>query len=465
MAPSTRSDSGLIETHSIDHIPERDRHGKVWHQGPFWFTGNFVLTTMVIGFLGPTLGLNLTWSILSPLLGAAFGTFFMAFHANQGPRLGLPQMIQSRAQFGIKGAILPFTAVIFVYVGFNVFNVILATQGLQTLLPGGKVFWYLTTVILATVIAIIGHDLIHLVQRYLTYFLIASFAAITIYAFTRNGHAHPAGGFSWTAFLTAFSAAAGYQISYAVYVSDYSRYLPSHVSSKKVIWWTYIGACGSAAWLMTLGAVVGHLTPAPDVVDSLRTLGNDLFPGFGTGIVILSSIALISIMSVNAYGAMLTGASAVQAFRKVSPTRGTRVVGVLLTELTVLLIALALPDDYLGSFNTFVLLMLYFLIPWTAINLADFYWIRKGSYNIEAIYDPAGIYGNWSRNGLLSYVAGFLSMVPFFSTSLYTGPIAKSLDGADLSFAVGLVVSAGVYIILTRTRLPAQGKHPLEMVR
>ena len=63
----------------------------------------------------------------------------MAFHANQGPRMGLPQMIQSRAQFGIRGAVVPFIAVLFVYVGFNVFNVILATQGLQLVLPGGAV--------------------------------------------------------------------------------------------------------------------------------------------------------------------------------------------------------------------------------------------------------------------------------------------------------------------------------------
>ncbi|MBE8594064.1 cytosine permease, partial [Pseudomonas sp. MAFF 301449] len=41
-----------IETRSIDYVPRNERHGKVWHQAPFWFTGNFVLTTMVTGFTG-----------------------------------------------------------------------------------------------------------------------------------------------------------------------------------------------------------------------------------------------------------------------------------------------------------------------------------------------------------------------------------------------------------------------------
>jgi hypothetical protein len=34
---------------SIDFVPVTERHGKVWHQGPFWFTGN-LCSTMVMGF-------------------------------------------------------------------------------------------------------------------------------------------------------------------------------------------------------------------------------------------------------------------------------------------------------------------------------------------------------------------------------------------------------------------------------
>ena len=41
-------------------------------------------------------------------------------------------------------------------------------------------------------------------------------------------------------------------------------------------------------------------------------------------------------------------------------------------------------------------------------------------------------------------------MIPFFSTALYTGPIAESLGGADISVFVGLPVAAVLYWILTR---------------
>ena len=44
--------------------------------------------------------------------------------------------------------------------------------------------------------------------------------------------AHP--GFNWVAFITQFAIGASYNISYAPYVSDYSRYLPRHTSRAAV---------------------------------------------------------------------------------------------------------------------------------------------------------------------------------------------------------------------------------------
>ena len=51
-------------------------------------------------------------------------------------------------------------------------------------------------------------------------------------------------------------------------------------------------------------------------------------------------------------------------------------------------------------------------------------------------------------------VAGFAAMVPFMNTGLLVGPVAKALQGADLSFYVGFVVAAGVYLALRRCEVP-----------
>lgn len=453
--PTPFQSERLVEQRSIDYVPKSERHGKLWHQGPFWFAGNFVLPTMVTGFIGPVLGLSVGWSILAVVLGVAVGTFFMAFHANQGPRMGLPQMIQSRAQFGSRGAVVPLAATVFVYIGFLVFDVVLATQGMQTVLPGDKLVWYPILIAVSIVIAVIGHDLLHFVQRWLTYLLVAVFGILTVTAiatFPAGGFAatEDAGGWVGTAFLIQFSLAAGYNISYSVYVSDYTRYLPQNVSAPKLIMWVYLGAGVSAIWLMSLGAMLASNIPNADAIGAIQEIGDRVFPGFGIFAVLVSTVALLSIMGVNAYGAMLTGAAAFDGFRQVRPTVRLRVVGITIAGLATLVIALLIPDDYLGAFGDFVIMMLYFLVPWTAVNLVDFYLVRRGKYAIAEMFDPKGIYGRWAWRGVTAYVIGFVAMIPFFSTTFYAGPVAVALDGADISFVVGLLVSGILYILFTR---------------
>ena len=48
-----------IEARSIDWVPETERHGRIWHQAPLWFLGNFQYFSIPIGFVGPSLGLSL----------------------------------------------------------------------------------------------------------------------------------------------------------------------------------------------------------------------------------------------------------------------------------------------------------------------------------------------------------------------------------------------------------------------
>src|SRR5579871_4150848 len=125
--------SVIIESRSIDYVPLAERHGKVWHLWPVWFSGDAHLATLAVGVIGISLGGNLLWTTIAVLIGNLLGTFFMAFHSTQGPQLGLPQMIQSRPQFGYVGALLVWLVALIAYIGFNAFNQILAAQTMQNL--------------------------------------------------------------------------------------------------------------------------------------------------------------------------------------------------------------------------------------------------------------------------------------------------------------------------------------------
>ena len=407
---------------------------------------------MLTGFVGPAVGLSIGWSVLALSLGVCFGTFFMAFHANQGPRLGLPQMIQSRAQFGIRGALLPFLAALFIYIGFNVFNATVAADAIKTVAPGPHWLWFVAVIGVATAIGVVGHDLMHLVQRWLMPALILLYMIITAGALAqRSDIIAQAGAFNFSGFMVTFAAATGYQLSYSVYVSDYSRYLPEDISVRKIISWTYLGQASAGVWAMCLGALLGIAYGTADIIEALRLAGNQMLSGFGTFVVVASVPALVMIFCVNSYGAMLTGVSGVDAFRKLRPTFRTRVIGLLLASGASLGIGLLLPTEYLASFNTFLILALYFLIPWTAVNLVDFYLVRQGRYAVTQFYVDPGIYGRWQLRGVLAYLVGLVCMIPFVNLSFYTGPAAGFFEGADLSFVVGLGASAVAYYLAMRS--------------
>lgn len=86
-----------VERKSIDYIPTDERFGKPRNLFYTWFGSNMQITPIVTGAVGITLGLSLPWTIIAIFLGNLISGIFMAGHSAQGPKLGIPQMIQSRA--------------------------------------------------------------------------------------------------------------------------------------------------------------------------------------------------------------------------------------------------------------------------------------------------------------------------------------------------------------------------------
>jgi purine-cytosine permease-like protein len=168
MQQTTSGAVSAIEERSIDWVPVNERHGRVWQQGPFWFLGNFQPFTVAIGLIGPSLGLSLSYTILASVVGIVFGTLFMAFHASQGPRLGLPQMIQSRAQFGYRGVVIALVATLFTFIGFNVVDSVLIDAGLKGVFGWNATAVGIVITVIAVVLAVYGHDWLHRAFRVLS---------------------------------------------------------------------------------------------------------------------------------------------------------------------------------------------------------------------------------------------------------------------------------------------------------
>jgi nucleobase:cation symporter-1, NCS1 family len=446
-----------LETRSIDYVPLNERHGKIWHLGPLWFMSNAQIATLAVGLISISEGGSVFWSVLAIVIGTLVGTLFMAFHSAQGPQLGLPQMIQSRPQFGYLGALLVWLFAYVQYAGFNVFNTVLAGDAMSRTAHGSVKLWVVIATVIGLVVALVGYDLIHKAEQWLTYLMIVIFGIFTVALFVIH---YPAGTFGIGTFKAApffgqFGVVAGYQISWAIYVSDYSRYMPPDVTVRKTFLWTYWGSAIGGAWMMVVGTILAAWAGSNfdgTGIAEIDEVGDHVFTGFGAVVLILSAIGVVSVAALNMYGGSLTLISAIDSFKKVRPTLGVRIVTVTLTAVLSLVGALAASANFLANFNDFLLLILYLFVPWTAVNLVDYYIVRRGHYAIAEIFNPNGIYGRWGWRGILAYLIGFGAMVPFFDVgTLFEGPAAKALGNADISFFIGLPIAGGLYYLFTRS--------------
>ena len=442
------TESGL-EVHSHDYIPLEERHGKVTNLFSLWFGENMTIFALVTGALAITLGLSFWWAIAAIVVGTLAGGLLMAFHSVQGPVLGLPQMIQSRAQFGYYGALLPTFLAWCSYIAFLAVALIICAQSFDSVFGFGVNLWMIVTAVAIWVLAIVGYDLIHLALKYLGWAFGAFFVFLALLLVWNGGVSLDnlnAGTFTIGTFMAATAIMATWTAGYAPYVSDYSRYLPPN-QTRGTFLYTYVGNSISTILLMILGALIVTSDPAVGVFDHIKALGGDTL---GPILVIAMAVGLIIANATNTYGGGITGISMLDNVRSTKSTVPLRIVATTVVSILAVLLAVVDSSD-LGTFITnFFFFLLYGLIPWSMINLVDFFLIRRGQYKTEDFFNPKGSFGAFGWLALIVYAISILAELPFVNTALFVGPAVEWLGGADIAWIVGAVVSGVLYYFAAR---------------
>jgi len=454
MSQATDSSKPLIERRSINYIPEAERHGKLYSQFTLWLGANLQITAIVTGALAVVLGGDVFWSLIGLLIGQLLGGGVMALHAAQGPKLGLPQMISSRVQFGVYGAAIPIVLVCLMYLGFTATGTVLSGQALGQLFGVSDSVGILIFASVIVLVTVLGYRVIHVIGRIASVIGVIAF----FYLFSRLLGQTDVGAlleirhFSWSSFLLAVSLAASWQIAFGPYVADYSRYLPSRTSSLKTFLAVGAGSVIGAQVAMILGVFAAAMANgqfAGREVAYIVGLG-----GSGaTAALLYFTIAFgkVTISTLNSYGSFMCIATVISGFRgHLEVSRLQRLVFVLLIVGAATLIALLGQHSFLGAFKSFILFLLAFFTPWSAVNLVDYYCITREHYDVPALADPNGRYGRWNIAGISVYVIGVLVQLPFISTKFYTGPLVEALGGVDISWIIGLVVPAVLYYLVAR---------------
>lgn len=442
-----------VEQHTIYPIPLTERHGRARDLFTLWFGSNIMMLSIVTGALSTVLfKLDLLSAILAILIGNLVGGIFMALHAAQGPQLGVPQMVQSRGQFGSIGAIFIVALVVVMYMGFVASNLVLGGQSLHTIVEPISDQWGIVIIaLLSAAAAIYGYDLIHAYGRWMTW--ICGLALVASFAWIIGESGLPEdlwqrGSLTLGGFLGAVSAGALWQIAYAPYVSDYSRYMPVDSGVKPTFWASYWGCVLGSSASMLLGALLGLIAKDGNVVSGLAVALGPI----GIAVIVALSLGIGACSAMNVYCGVLSTITVAQTF--LPRWRAGALARILLSALFVAIAtAMALwgAKNFMANYENFLALLLTVMAPWTAINLVDFYLVQHGAYDVDSFFAAdGGRYGRYNPVALFCYGFGILIQLPFLAVDLYTGPIAKAFGGVDISWIVGLAVVGPLYWLLAR---------------
>ncbi|MEV7506232.1 cytosine permease [Streptomyces sp. NPDC093018] len=446
--------AGMVEQRSIDVVPDAERHGSAFSQFTLWLGANLQITAVVTGALAVVFGGGVLWSLVGLLLGNLLGGAVMALHSAQGPRLGLPQMISSRAQFGVRGAVVPLALVIVMYVGFFASGSVLAGEAVGELTHLGDTMGIVIFALVTAVTTVVGYRLIHTLGRLAGVVCALAFVYLGIRLLERADLSALLADHSFhlPLFLLAISLSASWQLAFGPYVADYSRYLPRDTSPRATFWWTLGGSALGSQWSMTFGVLVAATAGGAFLDNQVGYVvglgGAGLIASFLYFVIALGKLTVNVLNTYGGFMSLVTGIGGFREQRTISP----RVRAVYIAAIMVAGTAIALvgKDSFLTSFKDFLLFLLTAFTPWSAINLVDYYLIAKERYDLPALSDPHGRYGAWRIGALVVYGIGLLAQLPFLATSFYTGPLVAPLGGTDISWIVGLLVPAALYWLVAR---------------
>ena len=400
------------------------------------------------------MGLDFLWACIAIVLGVVIGLVLVGFHAIQGPKLGVPQMIQSRGQFGFYGAVVVFAASIVLDFGFLAAQLVIQADAVNLLVSSISIpAWIAILTVPVVVLTIYGYDWIHRWQRWMTVVLGITFAVVFIQAINRGGLTGAVASTQVPSFALFMGATGLFVIaivSWAPYVSDYSRYLPENVSKAKTFWAVVLGCAIPQIFCAVLGAYITGLLP--HVSSTVAAVGDIA----GKWALPVMAVSLIGSDVANAYTGMLALASIVSCVKDVRHSVSMRVIGSLLVIAAGTGCALLGYQHFVNNLANFLNVLLYVFIPWSAINLTDYYLVKHGDYDVASFFTPKGRYGGFLWRGLIAYVLAVAVQVPFINQTFYTGPLVKTLGGIDISWIVGGV--AGVVFYLIALQIPTSGE-------
>ena len=433
-----------VEPGGAEFIPLTERHGRPLNLFWTWTSPNMEFATVFVGFIGVVyFGLSFWETFLAVVLGTALGSITLGILGTAGPQYGVPQMVLSRLGFGYWGNVLPAGINALVAgIGWFAVNSVSGALALSALTGMPEVLALLIVVALQLVVAFLGHNLIHVFERYAFPLLVVIFLIASVWTL---GKAHP-GAVHKTipgAFLIELGATFGYAVGWNPYASDYTRYLKPETSKRAIALWSFLGVFLSCVLLETVGAAAGTL-PAVASATNPTAGWTGIFPTW------LADLTLIAIVvggiAANALN-IYSGAISFTALGFKLPLIARRAIVALGFGAIGFFVAWSGLSDAGAKYNNFLLIIAYWIAPWLAVMFCDMYLRRRQSpAQLEHLLFNRR-FTNWA--GPVAMAVGAAVSIWLFANQppRYVG-IVPTHNGnfGDLTFEVGFVLTGAIYL-------------------
>lgn len=453
--------AGRVEVRGTDYIPDSERLGKPRELFWVWMSANVTYLYFVIGGILMLLGLSL-WEALAISVIGNLWWLLIGWLSISGPASGTPTVMIMRSLFGIRGNKV-FGAGLGVLIGlfYEIVNIALGTLAAIALLAylgvpeSALVSWIALIVVTlcSFIISVFGHATIIKLSPLFSAILAVCFVLLAIFVlgaadFTYAVEPLPEAD-HWAMILLGLVIVASSPISWGT-GADFARYLPKNVSRKAVIGWTAAGGFIPAVLITALGVIAGTSIDMTDPQISLVEIVPGWFYGIFLGAIVLSSITN------NVLVAYSTGLYFQELSARTSRAWTVVITGSVAFVLAALMLFAA--PDFIDTLNSALELGVAVMCPLITIYGVDI-WLRKNRYDglelnrtdrQSPFWYSAGVF--WP--GVIALVVASTVAVMASNTTLYVGPIAESLGGADLSSIIAPLLAAALYAILWLTTSP-----------
>lgn len=461
-----------IELHGIDPIADTERHGTPFELFWVWFAADIGILTIVYGGILAVAGLNLWQSIFVTLAGTIVSFALVGVLSLAGIWGGAPTLTLSRAAFGHRGNLGPTLLSWLTLVGWETALVVTAAYAMLGLLnlaglPSNG-FWtvgsLLAIVALVIPFSLLGHATLVWIQRAATWIFGGLTLIVVILLIGQTDWAHlvsmQPGPWDSGVLATLSIVAAGTGIGWINMGADYTRYLPRRSSARAVIGWTTCGGALPVCVLILVGFLLtSRVSNLASAANPIQLIGSVLPAWMAVPYLLTAIGGLVAGADLNLYSSglnLLTLGLKLERFKAVLIDGTLMIIG----AIYVLLVA----QDFLGAFESFLLLLANGLTAWGAVFLVDML-LRRG-YDTASLADggAGSRYYYWrgvNPAAVIAWLAGILVGLAFTVSPFFTGPFARGIFAtSSLGYLLGFLVSGALFALLTRILRP--GEAPVE---